>query len=165
MPSAPQKRLIANGRSDDATSTVTPGSAAAFSLNFFVSSAHTPVSRLGTVSSTSVLPAKSFFETADRSCFTSVKSGALPPFAGSSPARRTGLPFNVTAAMSFLRGVVPVKRGMLLSLREVSHDEEGGIPRGARALRGALPRRRRGARGRRRREAVPRRQDRDPEER
>jgi len=100
MPSAAQNRLTANGRSAEATSTATPGIETAFSLNFRVSVAQVPVSRLGTVRSTNVLPAKSFFVVCDRSDFTSVKSGAGRPFTGSSPARRTGAPFNVTAVMA-----------------------------------------------------------------
>ena len=57
MPSAPQKRASANGRSADAQTTVVLSSPAASSLKRRTLIAHTPVSTLGKMFSTTRRPA------------------------------------------------------------------------------------------------------------
>src|SRR5688572_23860273 len=99
MPSAPQKRFIANGRSFDTQRTTVFASAAAFWLKVRTDVAQTPVSMLGKMLSTTFLPVRSFLASGDRSTFVSVKSGAWLPTFGSSPDVATGLPLNVILAM------------------------------------------------------------------
>src|SRR6056297_675752 len=96
MPSAPQKRACANGRSREMHNTSVSSSPAAASLNLRTEAAHVPVSRLGKIFSTSFLALKSAKLTLDKSVFTSVKSLAFSPFSGSSPTVLTVSPFNVT---------------------------------------------------------------------
>ncbi len=98
--SAPQKRLIANGRSAEMISTTVLPTAA--SLNFFVEVAHTGVSRLGTMLRIFFLPAKSASETSARSLLTSLKSGAVSPTLGKLPDTSMGLPPRVTAMFALL---------------------------------------------------------------
>ena len=63
MPSAPQKRAWAKGRSIDTLSTAASSRPAAFWLNARTLAAHTPVSTLGKMLRITVLPAKSPSET------------------------------------------------------------------------------------------------------
>src|SRR5512139_2547786 len=98
--SAPQKRLIANGRSAEMISTAVLPTAA--SLKILVDFAHTGVSRLGTMLRIFFLPAKSASETSARSLLTSLKSGAVSPTLGKVPATSMGLPARVTAMLVLL---------------------------------------------------------------
>src|SRR5687768_12060437 len=98
MPSAPQNRFIANGRSFDTQTTTVFGSAAAFWLNVRTDVAQTPVSMLGKMLSTTFLPARSCLRSGERSVLVSVKSGAWLPTFGRSPDVATGLPLNVILA-------------------------------------------------------------------
>ena len=99
MPSAPQKRDWANGRSADTLSTTASSRLPAFSLNARTLAWHTPVSMLGKMLSTTLLPAKSAAVTSARLPPVSVKAGAGEPTAGSSPLVWMGLPRNVISAM------------------------------------------------------------------
>ena len=99
MPSAPQKRVWANGRSADTLSTVTSSRPPAFSLNARTLAWQTPVSMLGKMLRTSFLPAKSASVTSARLPPTSVNAGADEPTAGSSPTVWIGLPRNVISAI------------------------------------------------------------------
>jgi hypothetical protein len=98
MPSAPQKRLSANGRSIETLSTVTPGFSVARLLNVRTDVAHTPVSMLGKMLSTR-LPGMEDSFLSDKSILVSVASGACAPTAGRAPFVSTGLPFRVILAM------------------------------------------------------------------
>src|SRR5512139_2191322 len=102
-PSAAQKRLLANGRSAEITSTTVFVRPPALSLNLRVDVAHTAVSRLGTMLSTLRLPAYSASETSLRSLATRVKPEAFWPGWGNVPATSTGLPLSVTVAILFVR--------------------------------------------------------------
>lgn len=94
IPSSPQKRLNANGRSSETKSRATSSLPAIFWLNAFSCMAQTPVSTLGNTLMITFLPLKSARVTVLRSVFTSVKSGAEVPIAGSDPAMFTGVPLN-----------------------------------------------------------------------
>src|SRR5512143_394130 len=101
-PSAAQKRLLANGRSPEITSTTVFLRLPALSLNLRVEVAHTEVSRLGTMFSTLRLPAKAASETSFRSLSTSLKLGTAWPTVGNVPATSIGLPLSVTVAISLV---------------------------------------------------------------
>ena len=94
MPSAPQKRLNANGRSRETNSSATSSLPAIFWLNAFSWRAQTPVSTLGKTLIINFLPVKSARLIVLRSVFTSAKSGAKLPTAGSEPLVFTGVPLN-----------------------------------------------------------------------
>ena len=100
IPSAPQKRFIAKGRSRlTVTALIESPMPSSSWLNFLVWIAHTPVSSDGTTLSRLGLPFRSASES---DCMPSwkkwsVKSGASAPAAIASPARVIGLPLNVIA--------------------------------------------------------------------
>ncbi len=98
-PSASQKRVSAKGRSAETVSIVTFSTEVAFSLNALTDFWHTPVSMLGKIFNKTVCPLKSSRATSERSPFTSSKSGALLPTAGSSPRVSVCSPFNVMIAI------------------------------------------------------------------
>jgi len=98
-PSVEQKRLIANGRSAEMTSTTAFGNAAAFSLNFRAEIAQTRVSRLGTMLRTFVFPRYESRVTSLSSPVTRRKSGAVDPTAGSSPFVWQAMPSSTMSAI------------------------------------------------------------------
>src|ERR1700761_9344822 len=98
MPSAPQKRACANGRSLDTHSTDTPP-AAALSLNLRTLVAHTGVSTDGKMFSSTGLPANCSLLSAPRSDPVRVNAGALAPTAGRSPTVLIVFPRKVICAM------------------------------------------------------------------
>ena len=98
MPSAPQNRACANGRSLDTHTTETPP-AAARSLNVRTLVAHTGVSTDGKMFSNTGLPLNCSLLTGARSEPVSVKAGAGDPTAGSSPTVLIGFPRIVICAM------------------------------------------------------------------
>src|SRR5215213_10972221 len=99
MPSAPQKRDWANGRSADTLSTVTSSREPALSLKWRTLAWHTPVSMLGKMLMTSALPAKSPSVTSSSFPPARVKAGAGEPTAGRSPTVWIALPRSVISAM------------------------------------------------------------------
>src|SRR5258706_16246296 len=100
MPSAPQKRLWAKGRSFETPTMTVLGRLATSVLNLRTDVAQTPVSIDGKMFRMTFLPAKSLSDTSDRSVFVSLKSGALLPTAGSVPIVLMGLFLKVIFAMS-----------------------------------------------------------------
>ena len=90
MPSAPQKRAWAIGRSLLTQTTLVLSRPAASSLNFRTLAAHTPVSTLGKMLSTVRVPSSRL--TSEKSGASRENAGAGEPTAGSSPAVVTGLP-------------------------------------------------------------------------
>src|ERR1700684_3616421 len=98
MPSAPQKRACANGRSLETCTTETPP-AAARSLKVRTLVAHTGVSTDGKMFSNTGLPRNCSLVTGARSDPTSVKAGAEAPIAGKSPTVLIGFPRIVICAM------------------------------------------------------------------
>src|SRR4051812_24425830 len=123
MPSASQKRFIANGRSADITSTTVFARPPAFSLNLRVDVWHTGVSRLGTMLSTLRLPAKSLRVTSFRSLPVNVKSGALSPAFGKLPATLTGLPPRVTLDIHFSLLNRTLENSMLVGRRRSGRED------------------------------------------
>src|SRR6202012_5577712 len=99
MPSAPQNRFCAKGRSFDTLTTVAPPPAAR-SLNFRTLVAHTGVSTDGKMFSRTDLPPNCSLLTGLRSEPVKVKAGALDPTAGSSPTVLIGFPRKVIWAMA-----------------------------------------------------------------
>src|SRR5699024_2939188 len=99
MPSAPQKRACAKGRSFETHTTTVFSRPAASSLNLRTLIAQVPVSSEGKMFSTTRLPARSALLTGARSWPTSSKAGSAEPFAGSSPTVVTGLVWNEMDAM------------------------------------------------------------------
>ena len=91
MPSAPQNRDSANGRSLDTHTTVSPEPAAR-SLNVRTLVAHTPVSTDGKILSSTGFPRNCSLLTAPRSAPVRVNAGAGEPTAGRFPMVFTGLP-------------------------------------------------------------------------
>ena len=85
-PSALQNRDIANGRSEEITSTTVLFMPLAFSLNTRVDLAHVGVSRLGTMFRTLRFPAKSARPTSLSSLLVRANSGATAPLAGQRAA-------------------------------------------------------------------------------
>src|SRR5690606_10057246 len=100
MPSVVQKRPWANGRSPEITSTWVLFRAAAASLNLRVEVAQVGVSRLGTMFRTLRLPSKAARVLSLRLPATRLKSGAVAPTLGRSPATVTALPPRVTVDIS-----------------------------------------------------------------
>src|SRR3979490_1572776 len=98
MPSAPQNRCCANGRSFDTHTTERPPPAAR-SLKVRMLVAQTGVSTDGKMFSNTGLPRNCSLLTAPRSVPVSVKPGAGDPTAGSSPTVLIGLPRKVICAM------------------------------------------------------------------
>src|SRR6202161_1826707 len=98
MPSAPQNRFWANGRSFDTFTTDTPLPAAR-SLNFRTLVAHTGVSTDGKMFSHTDLPLNCSLVTAPRSAPVRLNAGAGDPTAGSSPTVLIGFPRKVICAM------------------------------------------------------------------
>ena len=99
MPSAPQNRPSAKGKSSETVSTVVPALAAACSLNLRVEVAQVGVSMDGKILITTFLPANSARLTGLSCASMRVNAGALLPTAGSSPAVVTGLPRNNVCAI------------------------------------------------------------------
>src|ERR1700761_1070202 len=99
MPSAPQNRACANGRSLDTHNTDAP-LAAARSLNVRTLVAHTGASMDGKMFSTTGLPLNWSLLTACRSVPVKWKAGAADPTAGSSPTVLIGFPRKVICAMA-----------------------------------------------------------------
>src|SRR6478672_6960353 len=98
MPSAPQKRFCANGRSFDTHNTDRP-LASARSLNVRTLVAHTGVSTDGKMLSNNGLPWNCSLVTAPRSVPVRVNRGAGDPTAGNSPTVLIGCPRNVICAI------------------------------------------------------------------
>src|SRR5271163_1882621 len=98
MPSAPQNRFCANGRSLDTFTTVAPLPAAR-SLNFRTLIAHTGVSTEGKMFSNTGLPLNCSLVTAPKSAPVRLKAGALDPTTGSSPTVLIAFPRKVICAM------------------------------------------------------------------
>src|SRR5271169_5386228 len=98
MPSAPQNRFWANGRSFDTFTTDIPLPAAR-SLNFRTLVAHTGVSTEGKMFSNTGLPLNCSLVTVPRSAPVKLKAGALDPTAGSSPTVLIAFPRKVMCAM------------------------------------------------------------------
>src|ERR1700758_4579606 len=98
MPSAPQNRACANGRSLDTLITDRPP-AAARSLKVRTLVAQTGVSTEGKMFSNTGLPSNWSLLTALRSDPVSVKAGAGDPTAGRSPTVLIGFPRIVICAM------------------------------------------------------------------
>src|SRR6202021_1424018 len=98
IPSAPQKRACANGKSLDTHSTDTPP-AAARSLKVRTLVAHTGVSTDGKMFSNTGLPSNWSLLTGARSDPVSVKAGAGDPTGGRSPTVLIGFPRIVICAM------------------------------------------------------------------
>src|SRR5271166_6577545 len=98
MPSAPQNRFCANGRSFDTHTTDTP-SPAARSLKVRTLVAHTGVSTDGKMFSNKALPLNCSLLTAPRSAPASLKPGAGDPTAGSSPTVLIAFPRRVICAI------------------------------------------------------------------
>ena len=101
IPSAAQNLDWAKGRSLDTQRTTVSDIDAAIWLNFLTEAAHTGVSRLGNMLSTTFFPRKSGRCTVVRSPLTPPNLGASSPTAGSSPQSCTGVPLNFTVAMIF----------------------------------------------------------------
>src|ERR1700677_2622149 len=99
MPSAPQNRACANGRSLDTLITERPP-AAARPLKVRTLVAHTGVSTDGKMFSSTGLPPNWSLLTGARSDPVSVKAGAGDPTAGSSPTVLIGFPRIVICAMA-----------------------------------------------------------------
>ena len=100
MPSAPQKRACASGRSTDTLTTAVLSRPAASSLNFRTLAWHTPVSMLGKMLSTTRLPETSASVSASNFESTRSKPGACEPTAGSSPTVLTVLGPSCVVAMA-----------------------------------------------------------------
>src|ERR1700739_3601705 len=98
MPSAPQNRACANGRSFDTPNTGAP-LAAARSLKVLTLVAHTGVSMDGKMFSTKALPLNSSLLTAPKSVPVRLNAGAGDPTSGSSPTVLIGFPRKVICAM------------------------------------------------------------------
>src|ERR1700758_4451534 len=98
MPSAPQNRACANGRSFDTHNTDAP-LAAARSLKVLTLVAHTGVSTDGKMFNTPGLPLNWSLLTAPKSVPVKLKAGAGDPTAGSSPTVLIGFPRKVICAM------------------------------------------------------------------
>src|SRR3954464_6502206 len=99
MPSATQKRRIANGRSADAPTTVVFSSPAASSLNRRTEAAQVPVSRLGKMLRTTRDPANAADEKSARAAPARGYGGAVGPTPGRPPAVWAGVPRSVVVAM------------------------------------------------------------------
>src|SRR5690606_3576048 len=100
MPSAPQKRDWAKGRSLEMQRILVPSNWAASLLNCRTDWAQVPVSMLGNILRTNFCPLKSERDTVERSFFTKVNPGAWEPGSGSFPMVFIGFPFKVTVAMT-----------------------------------------------------------------
>src|ERR1700749_3218909 len=98
MPSAPQNRACANGRSLETFTTVAPPPAAR-SLKVRTLVAHTGVSTDGKMLSTTGLPLNWSLLTAPRSVPVKLNAGAGDPTGGSSPTVLIGFPCKVICAM------------------------------------------------------------------
>src|SRR3984893_4179916 len=99
MPSAPQNRACANGRSFDTHNTDAPLPAARW-LKVRTLVAHTGVSTDGKMFSTTGLPLYWSALTAPKSVPVKLKAGAGDPTAGSSPTVLIGFPRKVICAMA-----------------------------------------------------------------
>jgi hypothetical protein len=118
IPSVEQNRPAASGRSFEIARTTVLLSDAACSLNFRIAVAHTEVSRLGKMFSTTRLPEISLSDISDRSLLTSVNPGAVVPSEGSDPEIFTGFPFSVIFAIINLSYIVYVKLIFLIYKQE-----------------------------------------------
>ena len=87
MPSAPQKRLSAKGRSAEMVRICTFGISEAFLLNVRVCVAHTEMSTEGNEVRITTLPAYSASETGLLCASGSVKGGAFSPTSSGCPNR------------------------------------------------------------------------------
>jgi hypothetical protein len=97
MPSAPQKRVCAKGKSAETQSTTVLFKADAFLLNSRTEVAHVGVSMLGKMFKILRLPAKLSSVTFSRFALASSKFGDAWPLLGNFPPIVIGLPFKVTA--------------------------------------------------------------------
>ena len=100
MPSAPQKRACARGRSTETLTTAVLSRPDASSLNFRTLAWHTPVSMLGKMLSTIRLPETSSSVRAWNLESTRSKPGACEPTVGSSPTVLTVLGPSCVVAMA-----------------------------------------------------------------
>lgn len=85
IPSAPQNRAWAKGRSSEMHSTVASGTSAAFLLKTRTLVAQVPVSRLGKMLRMSLVPFSESLVTSLRSDPTRVNAGITDPTSGSCP--------------------------------------------------------------------------------
>lgn len=99
MPSAPQKRFRAKGRSMEMARTVVLSSEAAFSLNWRTDAAQTSVSMLGKMFRTMRRPLNVSRLMSDRSAAVRVNAGAWVPLVGREPMELMGLPPRVICAI------------------------------------------------------------------
>jgi hypothetical protein len=99
IPSAPQKRFCAKGKSRETHTTFVLSIAAARWLNVRTDAAHVGVSILGKIFKITLLPAKFAKLAIDKSFCTNLKSIALEPTFGNSPLVFIGFPPNVTTAI------------------------------------------------------------------
>src|SRR5574343_55229 len=99
IPSAPQKRFLANGKSRDTQTTFVFSNSEARLLNVLTDVAHVAVSIVGKMFKIKLAPLKSLKFVVDKSTFFKLKSGAISPTFGSSPFVLNGAPFNVTVAI------------------------------------------------------------------
>ena len=90
IPSVEQKREWAKGKSFEMANTRVSFILDASWLNLRTLVAHTPVSKLGKIFSTNVLPLKSSNVIVARSDFTRVNAGAFLPVSGRLPFNDTG---------------------------------------------------------------------------
>src|SRR5690348_7460811 len=111
MPSAPQNRACANGRSSDTHSTDRP-LAAARSLKVRTLVAHTGVSTDGKMFSNTGFPLNSSLLTGLRSDPVKVNDGAGDPTAGRSPTVLIGFPRKVICAIATVCQVPAIRPGL-----------------------------------------------------
>src|SRR5690606_20415416 len=137
MPSAPQKRDWAKGRSLEMQSIVVPSNWAASLLNCRTDWSQVPVSILGNMLRTNFCPLKSERDTVERSFFTKLNPGACEPGSGSCPMVFIAFPFKVTVAMIsyFVQGPKILKKNGLMGpvgalLIKVRNNSKWGGPQG-----------------------------------
>jgi len=99
MPSAPQKRACANGKSLKIQATTVVSKLAAFLLNSLTDAAQVPVSILGKIFKITFLPEKSDKFLVAKSTVVKLKFGALVPAFGKSPMVFILFPFKVIKAI------------------------------------------------------------------
>src|SRR5690606_35604269 len=116
IPSGPQKRAWAKGRSLETLTTVVFSRSAVRELNSRTLLAQIPVSTLGKMSSTTRVPSESAWVSAERPSPTRSQPRACEPTVGSSPTVWTGLPLSaVVARCPFLHR--PAQPGPIASQR------------------------------------------------
>ena len=95
IPSAPQKRFIANGKSRETQTTVVFSRLLASLLKRRTLSAQVPVSMLGKMLRTTFFPLRQPSESSERSRLVKPSAGAAVPVAGRSLLVLQGVPLNV----------------------------------------------------------------------